>query len=407
MKKFLVIFLIFMLWPFSAKAAENQSIIFSGSYSINNEIADADSAWLYLAYYDVDVDSVLVSAQSEGWGGWYRYVHTCTNDSVWGWSGRWVYITNAASIRLGEDATVTIARDSSYALHTQVDSLKDTTEDMSIRLLATGFSTFDPTSDSVLITMAVLFARMAADSVPVNLLPGVIDSASFDTASMREHYETFFSTDTDIDSILLAITDANKVNFQSDGDTNTNPFDNANDKVTLVDTSADGIHDAEIAALDALDSANVIHQKLFFQGLVDSSGGGSSPWSEAEVDSILNAMADANKENFKADVSGLSTLTDTELRAALGDSLYSERMNSLETLLIEVKGYSLDLAYYWGACDGCYYRLYPEGGSPNKDSAIIIDPSLGADSLVGKVIYLHGTDEIVVDTAYFYRDEPW
>jgi len=65
-----------------------------------------------------------------------------------------------------------------------------------------------------------------------------------------------------------------------------------------------------------------------------------------------------------------------------------------------------DLAYFFGACDECYYRLYPEGGLANKDSAIMIDPSLGADSLVGKIIFIHGTVEAVYDTAYFYR-APW
>jgi hypothetical protein len=52
-------------------------------------------------------------------------------------------------------------------------------------------------------------------------------------------------------------------------------------------------------------------------------------------------------------------------------------------------------------------REYPEGGLANKDSTIIIDPSLGADSLVGKVIYLHGTVDDVADSSYFYLDEPW
>ena len=257
---------------------------------------------------------------------------------------------------------------------------------------------------------------------------GVSDSAFFSGFTMLPYVGA--------DSASAAIADANKPNFQSDGDTNTNPFDNANDKVTLVDSSADGIHDAEMAALDGLDSANVIHQKLFFQGLSDSSSGGSSPWSEAEVDSMLNVMADANKPNFRSQgdtnkiqgathtqvdslkdttedmstrllATGFSTLTETELRDAIGDSLYNTRMDSLLTILVEVKGYSLDLAYYWGACDGCYYRLYPEGGLADKDSAIIIDPSQGADSLVGKVVYLHGTDVEIVDTVYFYRDEPW
>lgn len=69
--------------------------------------------------------------------------------------------------------------------------------------------------------------------------------------------------------------------------------------------------------------------------------------------------------------------------------------------------YPRALAMFFGACDGCYQRLYPEGGTANKDSAIIIDPSLGNDSLVGKVVFYHGTTPSVYDSAYFYYDEPW
>lgn len=65
------------------------------------------------------------------------------------------------------------------------------------------------------------------------------------------------------------------------------------------------------------------------------------------------------------------------------------------------------LSKFFGACDGCYQRLYPEGGTENKDSVIIIDPSLGNDSLVGKVVFYHGTTPSVYDSSYFYIDEPW
>lgn len=65
-----------------------------------------------------------------------------------------------------------------------------------------------------------------------------------------------------------------------------------------------------------------------------------------------------------------------------------------------------NLIYFWGACDSCYYRLFPEEGQANKDSSIVINPKLGADSLVGKIIFKHGTVPSVYDTAYFYR-APW
>lgn len=64
------------------------------------------------------------------------------------------------------------------------------------------------------------------------------------------------------------------------------------------------------------------------------------------------------------------------------------------------------LISYMGACDSCYQRLYPEGGTSNKDSVVIIDPSLGADSLVAKIIFKHGTTPSVYDTSYFYI-APW
>lgn len=138
--------------------------------------------------------------------------------------------------------------------------------------------------------------------------------------------------------------------------------------MTLVDSSADGIHDAEVAA---------------------------------------NAVRDTAQYLVTADLSTLNDPSITEIRQAYHDSLYTVRVDSILSILGTVTADVLDIAYYWGACDGCYYRLFPESGTPNKDSAIVIDPSRGADSLVGKVIYLHGTEDAVVDTSYFYRDEPW
>lgn len=557
MRKLIVIFLIFMLSPFSVKAAENQSIIFTGSYSLDNIGADADSAWLYIRYNGTLVDSTTITPEDLQWDGYYQYIHACTNDSVWGWSGWWIYFDQSETVQIGEWAIVATSRDSSYALHAQVDSLKDTTEDMSTRLLATGFSTFDPATDSVLVTMAVLFARLAADSVAMNLLPGVIDSTVYDTASMRYFFELFFTSaltlaqQLDTAHIAIkAVRDTAQYLVTGSGDTTgvalsvyaefidgsnedefkadvsalaleatvqaLNDFDSESDLVkvkeikanvlgdtTLQDNATEykadttgtaesvadqvwrevlsghnlygaaAVHILAIANVQALALAPGDHEQtttrialnltattndvyngcmlaclsgvnagrtiiitdyeayqgdsgvvtvspalvlaatenqLFVITSADHAEGDTNVVqgaTDTDLDSVLQAIADANKENFKADVSGLSTLTDNELRTALGDSLYNARMDSLLTVLVEVKGYSLDLAYYWGACDGCYYRLYPEGGLADKDSAIIIDPSQGADSLVGKVVYLHGTDVEIVDTVYFYRDEPW
>jgi hypothetical protein len=110
----------------------------------------------------------------------------------------------------------------------------------------TNSNPFNNTTDSVFQDMSTLFARMAADSVPVNLLPGVIDSTSFDTASIRDHYETYFIFEGDTlvvdQSTMVAVGDTNKVQGATT-------------------TQAD----------DILDSTGVIQQKLFFLGLADSS----------------------------------------------------------------------------------------------------------------------------------------
>ena len=61
---------------------------------------------------------------------------------------------------------------------------------------------------------------------------------------------------------------------------------------------------------------------------------------------------------------------------------------------------------FWCACDSCYVRLFPESGGAPKDSAICINPTMGADSLRSKVIYYHGTNPSVYDTAKVLL-RPW
>jgi hypothetical protein len=189
-------------------------------------------------------------------------------------------------------------------------------------------------------------------------------------------YFTGFTVHPDIsgDSTNAAIVDGNKANFKADV-SGLSTFDHSTDNVTLVDSSADGIHDAEIAA---------------------------------------NAVRDTAQYLVTADLSTLNDPSITEIRQALHDSLYTVRVDSIINIIGIIADDVLDIVYYLGACDGCYYRMYPEGGFANKDSAIVIDPSLGVDSLVWKIIYLHGTQDDVVDTtynyrdeSYFYLDEPW
>ena len=160
MKKLILTFwiLIMVVWPVSLNAAENQKIIFSGSYSVDNDVIDADTAWLYIKYYDTFIDSVIVSAESEGWGGWYSYKHECTNDSAWGWSGRWVYVNNSLSKRTGEDATVVSARDSSYALEASVTAVRDTAQYLVTSDGDTNTDPFDADVDSVMVDISTAWA---------------------------------------------------------------------------------------------------------------------------------------------------------------------------------------------------------------------------------------------------------
>lgn len=116
MKKLIIIILMLFV---VTHAAENQKIIFSGNYLNNNlgtgEISEADSAWLFMYYYDALVGSTTVTAEDLQWDGYYQHTHQCTNDSADGWSGRWIYFDTYfnSTISMGECATVASARDSS------------------------------------------------------------------------------------------------------------------------------------------------------------------------------------------------------------------------------------------------------------------------------------------------------
>jgi hypothetical protein len=210
-------------------------------------------------------------------------------------------------------------------------------------------------------------------------------------------------------------------------------FNSASDKVTLVDSSALTIHNilAKLLSLGLRDScfAAIMAADL---GLYDSALAAVMNADLGLYDSCVAAItalfvfagtdvvATLDGENVGIDANDVTgdfdhaafegdfygQIGDTT-RDALHDSLYSVRIDSILSLGIATKTYARNLVYYWGACDDCYYRLYPEGGFANKDSALIIDPSLGADSLVGKITYRHGTEDDVVDTSYFYVDEPW
>lgn len=626
MKKLIIITLILMLLPTIAHTANNQRVVFSGEFSLNNEGTDADSAYLYIYRYDEVRDSALVTVEDRHLlDGCYSHQITVEQDSGSGWYGYWVFVETANSIRISDMATVILAPDTASlkadttgtaesvadqvwlenlslhniygtaavhvlslsgvqalalapgeheqtttrialsltaitddlfngcllncraglnegfttriidyeaysgdsgvvivspplvlaatenqlfvitsadhaegdtnqftvedigdtvriiindsipalldslllkARHAQVDSLKDTVEDMSTRLLATGFSThnetdiWDLTTDGH--TGAGTFGQML-ESCSTSVL-AVRDTAQYLVSA------TGFSTLTTSDNIGINWADID--NKGATVDLSVTTIDAVDDvsgsvgsvagNVTVGDFVSGVIDDDALGTISEIqtEAEDAIDAKFIFDGdsvIIDWSTGwfaagsgldsattsrilGRKIWGEAvgaagSTDSInatarhtvpdttglmheddtIGIAADvyaelidgSNEDQFKADVSGLSTLADNDIRVALGDTLYNSRTDSILAVLATVAADVLDIAYYWGACDGCYYRLYPESGTSNKDSAIIIDPSLGVDSMVAKVVYLHGTDVQVVDTVYFYRDEPW
>ena len=65
-----------------------------------------------------------------------------------------------------------------------------------------------------------------------------------------------------------------------------------------------------------------------------------------------------------------------------------------------------DLVGYFGACEGCYQRMFPFDGSPNKDSMWVIDATLGNDSVIGRLLWHHVNVADVYDTATFHNTGP-
>lgn len=129
MRKLILIFWILLLVVFlvTVDADDSQNIVFTGTYSFNNEGTDADSAWLFIRYDGTLVDSIKITPEDLQWDGYYQYIHACTNDSVWGWSGWWIYF-DGLTVSIPELATIATARDSSYALEASVTALRDTAQ---------------------------------------------------------------------------------------------------------------------------------------------------------------------------------------------------------------------------------------------------------------------------------------
>lgn len=91
-------------------------------------------------------------------------------------------------------------------------------------------------------------------------------------------------------------------------------------------------------------------------------------------DSVMTAIADANKDNFKATV-----YSPADIKAAL-----------------EAEGSFLWLiTHFWGSCDGCYQVLYPNDGTSPKDSVVVFN---GSDIAELKIRYHHSNDAAVIDS---------
>jgi len=157
-----------------------------------------------------------------------------------------------------------------------------------------------------------------------------------------------------------------------------------------------------------------------------------------KFDSLVQAVADANKANFKADVSGLSTFDNTSDAVivgsanslsfdsvdfkpdywsavashsdsgAIGSSPWTAAgVGSVYVYLNSLLTLSESIVHFWGACDSCYTRHFPEDGSANKDSFYVIDGKrTEADSLLGKGEFRHSNEDDVADSTYFYK-YPW
>lgn len=98
---------------------------------------------------------------------------------------------------------------------------------------------------------------------------------------------------------------------------------------------------------------------------------------------------------------------------ATGDSMWRTLLTgeAYDGDSLKAGEFLLNLAYYWGACNNCYYRMFPDDGSTNKDSIYFINPNLsGTDTVTSRITYKHKENPAVYDTAYFDRNDsadPW
>jgi len=129
-------------------------------------------------------------------------------------------------------------------------------------------------------------------------------------------------------------------------------------------------------------------------------------WARVVFGSYKRSLPDSLR-NRLADDTALARVVIAYQKRSAPDSVRFRMDAADSTVLASIKAMASNLVAFFGACDDCYYRLFPAGGAANKDSMIVIDPSQsGADTLLGKIVWKHGTVPAVYDSAYFYR-KPW
>lgn len=87
------------------------------------------------------------------------------------------------------------------------------------------------------------------------------------------------------------------------------------------------------------------------------------------------------------------------------ESDYYRAQKMVSQSLYDVKNELSDLRRFFGACDSCYMRYFPDDGSPNKDSVMVIDRSReGADTILAvlKINHKQSASDNIMDTSYYY-----
>lgn len=115
-------------------ALASHTITFTGNFSVDNVGATADSATLFIWYYDALVDSVAVTEDVLKYDGMYVYSFDTDSGSA-GWSGLWMFNDDSENIWVNDFAWVTTASDSGTATISDADKLEIVSRSLDTLLL--------------------------------------------------------------------------------------------------------------------------------------------------------------------------------------------------------------------------------------------------------------------------------